>query len=115
MHDRRKYVTYRHVASAVGAAVRIIGLGVDSDETVHAGLVLPQTHLAARHPASFRPSWVPLGLLVVLLALGCLDVFAAPLILQAVDLLVHLDGMGVHEPLADLHGQHQRGRRCQGE
>ena len=59
-------VTYRHVASvaaaaAVAVAVHTAVLGVDSNEIKRAGLVLPQTHLAARHPASFRPSWVPPG------------------------------------------------------
>ena len=59
-------VTYRHVASVVAAAaavaVRTADFGVDfANETTRAGLVLPQTHLAARHPASFRPSWVPPG------------------------------------------------------
>ncbi len=57
----REAVTYKHVASAaaaagVVAAVHISGFGVDLSETERAGLVLPQTHLAARHPASFRPS-----------------------------------------------------------
>ena len=54
-------VTYRRVASVAAAAVRTVVLGVDSNEITRAGLVLPQTHLAARHPASFRPSWVPPG------------------------------------------------------
>ena len=53
-------VTYRHVASVAAVAVHT-AVRVDSNETTRAGLVLPQTHLAARHPASFRPSWVPLG------------------------------------------------------
>ena len=51
-------ITYRHVASVAG---HIAVLGVGSNETTRAGLVLPQTHLAARHPASFRPSLVPPG------------------------------------------------------
>ena len=54
-------VTYRHVASVAAAAVVAVHIGVDSNEITRAGLVLPQTHLAARHPASFRPSWVPPG------------------------------------------------------
>ena len=63
---KRKSLTYRHVASAavaaaVAVAVHIIVLGVGLSETMRAGLVLPRTHLAARHPASFRPSWVPPG------------------------------------------------------
>lgn len=51
-------VTYRHVASAavVVAAARTSGLGVDSSETRRAGLVQHQMRLAARHPASSRPS-----------------------------------------------------------
>ena len=58
-------MTYRHVASAVvavavavaaAAAVHISVLGVDSNETMRAGLAQPQIRLAARHPASFRPS-----------------------------------------------------------
>ena len=60
----RKFATYRHVASAVdgvvvvvvAAAVCTAVLDVDSDETMRAGLVQPQIHLAVRHPASFRPS-----------------------------------------------------------
>ena len=54
------HITYRHVASAaavVAAAVHTTeDFDVDSSETVHAGSVQPQIHLAARHPASFRPS-----------------------------------------------------------
>ena len=59
----REPVTYRHVASAAAVAVAVHTSvhGVDSSETTRAGLVLPQTHLAARQPASFRPSWVPPG------------------------------------------------------
>ena len=57
----RGSVTYRHVASAAAAAVHTSVHGVDLSETTRAGLVLPQTHLAARQPASFRPSWVPPG------------------------------------------------------
>ena len=54
--------TYRHVASVAAVAVAVhTAVRVGSNETTRAGLVLPQTHLAARHPASFRPSWVPLG------------------------------------------------------
>lgn len=53
-------VTYRH-ASVAAVAGHTAVLGVDSNETTRAGLVLPQTHLAARHPASFRPSLVPPG------------------------------------------------------
>ena len=67
---KRKPVTYRHVASvaaaaavavvaAAAAAVRTSVLGVDSSETTRAGLVQPQVHLAARHPASYRPSLGP--------------------------------------------------------
>ena len=51
---------------------------------------------------------------MVLPALRYLDAIAAPWTLQAVDLLVHLDGKDVHEPLAVLHEQHQRGRPYQG-
>ena len=60
-------MTYRHVAFAdavaavVAAAVHTLVPGGDLGETVRAGLVLPQRHLAARHPASFRPSWARLG------------------------------------------------------
>ena len=57
-------VTHRHVASAAVAdavAVHTFVPGVDLGGTVRAGLVLPQKHLAAHHPASFRPSAVPLG------------------------------------------------------
>ena len=52
------HMTYRHVASAVAAAAvhTTADFDVDSNETVHAGSVQPQIHLAARHPASFRPS-----------------------------------------------------------
>ena len=58
----RESGTYRPVASAAAAAVvHIIVVRVDLSETMRAGLVLPQTHLAARHPASSRPSWVPPG------------------------------------------------------
>ncbi len=57
---KREPVTYKHVAFAAAAgavaAVHISGFGVDLSETKRAGLVLPQIHLAARHPASFRPS-----------------------------------------------------------
>ena len=66
---KRKPVTYRHVASVAAAAVaaavvaaaavRTSVLGVDSSETTRAGLVQPQMHLAARHPASYRPSLGP--------------------------------------------------------
>lgn len=52
-------VAYRHVASAavaVAAAVHTSVPGVDSSETMRAGLAQPQRRLAARHPASFRPS-----------------------------------------------------------
>ena len=52
-------VTYRHVAAAVAAvaaAAHTSVLDVDSSETMRAGLVQPQIHLAAHHPASFRPS-----------------------------------------------------------
>lgn len=51
-------MTYRLVASAAVAAVvaHTSALGVDSGGTMRAGLVQPQIHLAARHPASFRPS-----------------------------------------------------------
>ena len=58
----REPITYRHVASAAAAAAAVAAaahtsaLGVDSSETTRAGLVQPQIHLAARHPASFRPS-----------------------------------------------------------
>ena len=60
----REPITYRHVASAAAAvavaaaaaAAHTSALGVDSSETTRAGLVQPQIHLAARHPASFRPS-----------------------------------------------------------
>ena len=49
--------TYRHFAcAAVGAAVHTSVPGVDLNETMHAGLAQPQIRLAARHPASFRPS-----------------------------------------------------------
>lgn len=52
--------TYRPVACAavavVGAAVHTSVPGVDLSETMRAGLAQPQIHLAARHPASFRPS-----------------------------------------------------------
>ena len=60
----RECATYRHVASAAAAAavaVHIIVLGVGLGETKHAGLALPQTRLAARHPASLRLSLVPPG------------------------------------------------------
>ena len=50
------HITYRHVASAAAAVHTTAGFDVDSSETVHAGSVQPQIHLAARHPASFRPS-----------------------------------------------------------
>ena len=43
-------------AVAAAAAVHTSVLGVDSSETMRAGLVQPQIHLAVRHPASFRPS-----------------------------------------------------------
>ena len=56
-----KRVAYRHVASAAAAAVAAVAVhtsvpGVDSSETMRAGLAQPQIRLAARHPASFRPS-----------------------------------------------------------
>ena len=43
-------------AVAAAAAAHTSVLGVDSSETMRAGLVQPQIHLAVRHPASFRPS-----------------------------------------------------------
>lgn len=51
-------ITYRHVASAAAAAAaaHTSVLDVDSSGTMRAGWVQPQLHLAARHPASFRPS-----------------------------------------------------------
>ena len=60
---KEKRVAYRHVASAVvavavaaAAAVHTFVPGVGSSETMHAGSAQPQIRLAARHPASFRPS-----------------------------------------------------------
>ena len=55
-------IAYGHVASAAAAAVAVAVAvhtsvpGVDSSETMRAGLAQPQIRLAARHPASFRPS-----------------------------------------------------------
>ena len=61
-----EHVTYRLVASAAAAAVaaaaaRTSVLGEDLSETKRAGSVQRPIHLAARHHASFRPSWVPPG------------------------------------------------------
>lgn len=44
------------VAAGAGAAVHTSVPGVDSNETMRAGLAQPQIRLAARHPASSRPS-----------------------------------------------------------